>query len=350
MRRPHRLELLVNRGSLRRERGLGVHPRGLREGTREIRLFSPSLRGRHGLRADGLGLGGHLSSLPRPSPARVALLPELREFPLDVFAVVGQVLLGGVQLSLKHHARGLRLGLHRLALKLPRRRLLFEPSRGVFFVLSKPNLEMLGRLAHLRGVRFAHLVHPRRHAFDLGLTPLVLAGLRVPSRGYLARGFLTRGFHSLLHDALFDREPLRHLGLLAGSLLDGALEPRSQLRLFEFKLLVRLGPFRLGLLRGGPERSLQLVDSKVEKLSLLEPLRRRLRDSLARLGPDALGAPDHLRALIVHLFLHRPQRVLVLGDERVYGSLPAIRDVVGARLATHRAVPRAPVLAPNLRA
>ena len=84
---------------------------------------------------------------PLPSPARVALLPELREFPLDVFAVVGQVLLGGVQPCLKHHARGLRLGLHRLALLLPRRRLLFEPSRGVFFVLSKPNLEMLGRLA-----------------------------------------------------------------------------------------------------------------------------------------------------------------------------------------------------------
>ena len=129
----HRLQFLVDRGPLRRERGLRVDPRGFRERPGELRLFPPGLRGRHSLRADGFSLGGDLAGLARSSPVRFGFLRERREFPLDVFAIGARVLLGGVQLCLQHHARGLSLGFERLSLLCPRGSLLLEPSSRVFF-------------------------------------------------------------------------------------------------------------------------------------------------------------------------------------------------------------------------
>ena len=128
----HRLQFLVDRGALRRERGLRVDPRGFRERPGELRLFPPGLRGRHSLRADGFSLGGDLAGLSRSSPVRFGFLRERREFPLDVFAIGARVLLCGVQLCLQHHARGLSLGFERLSLLCPRGSLLLEPSSRVF--------------------------------------------------------------------------------------------------------------------------------------------------------------------------------------------------------------------------
>ena len=164
---------------------------------------------------------------------------------------------------------------------------------------------MLRRLAKLHGVVLEHRSDLRVRAIDLGFTPLVLAALRVASRGHLGGGFSSYRLGAVIETSPFRVEPLRHLSLHAGRRRLRVPQSRLERRLFRRERLRSLGSFVLVCLRGSLELGLEFVGAEVEKLSFLVPLRRRRRDALARLSLDPLGDREHLRALPVHLVLHR---------------------------------------------